>query len=272
MQPFKLALDRNRNPNRLFWSGKAITITITIKKKAEYMKQWAILVALLYTLMLLILALPFVGLAFIGAFNLPEIKSQDLAEFYGAWQWWLWLGVMGLAQAALLAVPVRVASRRPMSRAPLALTIGAGALMMAGLFAGAIFSLCEFAFAGDAMDKEHGDLTIWIAIGLGVAAWAGWGLIFYRMSRATQPDDLISRVSKSLLKGSILELLIAVPTHIVARCRDYCCAGMMTFIGLTMGVSVMLFSFGPGVFFLFVARWRQLHPAKEMAKSGANAS
>jgi hypothetical protein len=34
----------------------------------------------------------------------------------------------------------------------------------------------------------------------------------------------------------------------------------MTFIGLTMGMSVMLFSFGPGVFFLFAARWRRLHP------------
>jgi hypothetical protein len=94
---------------------------------------------------------------------------------------------------------------------------------------------------------------------MGVAAWGGWALIFWRLSRTTEPRDFVSRVCKSLLKGSILELLIAVPTHIVARCRDYCCAGFMTFVGLTMGMSVMLFSFGPGVFFLFVARWRRLH-------------
>jgi hypothetical protein len=37
----------------------------------------------------------------------------------------------------------------------------------------------------------------------------------------------------------------------------------MTFVGLTMGFSVMLFSFGPGVFFLFVERWRRLHPGQE---------
>ncbi len=54
-----------------------------------------------------------------------------------------------------------------------------------------------------------------------------------------------------------------MPTHIVARYCDYCCAGFMTFIGLTLGMSVMLFSFGPGVFFLFVARWRQLHPGHD---------
>jgi len=34
----------------------------------------------------------------------------------------------------------------------------------------------------------------------------------------------------------------------------------MTFIGLTMGVSVMLFSFGPAVFFLYADRWKKLHP------------
>ena len=64
-----------------------------------------------------------------------------------------------------------------------------------------------------------------------------------------------------MLRGSILELLVAVPTHIVARSRDYCCAGFMTFIGLTLGISVMLFSYGPAVFFLYVDRWRRLHPA-----------
>ena len=37
-------------------------------------------------------------------------------------------------------------------------------------------------------------------------------------------------------------------------------AGVMTFIGLTLGISVMLFSFVPAVFFLYAERWRRLHP------------
>ncbi len=45
------------------------------------------------------------------------------------------------------------------------------------------------------------------------------------------------------IRYSILEMLSAVTTHVMARCRDCCCAGFMTFVGLTMGVSVMLFSF-----------------------------
>jgi hypothetical protein len=222
------------------------------------MKRWAVIVAILYGLMLGVLSLPFILLAFV-----PETSLKQAAEIYGQWQWWLWLAVMGLAQVAMLAVPVRLASRRPMTRRPLALTILAGGLMMGGMVTGAVYSLCEFALAEKALEKPGGNWTNCIALGLGVAEWCVWALIFFRLSRKIEPQDLVSRQCNWLLKGSILELLIAVPTHIVARCRDYCCAGLMTFIGLTLGVSVMLFSFGPGVFFLFVARWRRLHPDRE---------
>lgn len=229
------------------------------------MKRWAVLVAILYGLMLSVLSLPVVSAAFYPVKGFKDAAeafkaAKDLAEMFGYWQWWLWLLVMGLAQTAMLAVPVSVASRRTMSRRPLVLTILASALMLGALVAGAIYSLCEFAFAEKASDENHWILTNWIALGMGAVAWCVWALIFFRLSRTKEPRDLVSRLSKTLLKGSILELLIAVPTHIVARCRDYCCAGFMTFIGLTLGLSVMLFSFGPGVFFLFVARWRRLHP------------
>ena len=225
------------------------------------MKRWALVVALLYSLMLAVLSLPVVTLAFLKPSSAAAPQTSfihDAVEWYGYWQLWLWLAVMGLAQAALLAVPVRMASRRPMSRRPLALTILAGGLMMGGLAAGAILSIYEFIFR-----DKGGDWMFWSATGLGVVVWFVWAVIFFRLGRATEPQDLVSRQCRWLLKGSILELLIAVPTHIVARCRDYCCAGFMTFIGLTLWFSVMLFSFGPGVFFLFVARWRRLHPGAE---------
>ena len=85
------------------------------------------------------------------------------------------------------------------------------------------------------------------------------------MSRNANPADFVSQQCRLLLKGSILELLIAVPTHLLARSRDYCGAGFMTFVGITLGIAVMLFSFGPAVFFLFVDRWKRLHPENEDA-------
>src|SRR5580658_2303797 len=126
------------------------------------MKRWAVLVAILYSLMLGVLSLPVVLLAWPS-----QVALKDAVEIYGYWQWWLWLAVMGLAQASMLAVPVRSASRRPVTRLPLALTILAGGLMMGALITGAVFSLFEFTLADNAYEKPNGDWTSWFAIGLG---------------------------------------------------------------------------------------------------------
>lgn len=213
------------------------------------MKRWALLVAILYGAIMCLLLSPTYHLAFASQSPPTQVR------IYFHREWWSLLAVMALAQGALLAVPVRVASRRPVTLRPLAMTIGAAAVMMSALVVGAFCSIYEFGF-----HEAGGHWTIWTALGLGLGAWCVWGWIFFRMSRRLEAGDFVSRICQWLFKGSILELLIAVPTHIVARYRDYCCAGVMTFIGLTMGMSVMLFSFGPGVFFLFAARWRRLHP------------
>ena len=134
---------------------------------------------------------------------------------------------------------------------------------MGGLATGAMYSLYEVAMRDKALDGWFW----WAGIGAGVGIWCVWAIMFYRASHGGEPRDLISRQCRLMLRGSILELLIAVPTHIVARYRDYCCAGFMTFIGLTMGVSVMLFAYGPAVFFLFVERWKRLHPSTTRAKT-----
>ena len=128
--------------------------------------------------------------------------------------------------------------------------------MMGGLAVGAMYCLYEVAMRDKALEG-----WFWGAgIGAGIVIWSVWAGLFYRASRGVEPSDVISRQCRLLLRGSILELLVAVPTHIVTRSRDYCCAGVMTFVGLTLGISVMLFSFGPSVFFLYIARWRRLHP------------
>ncbi len=215
------------------------------------MKHWALVVAGLYGLILAALTVPVTMLAFVG-----QTKFAEVAKVYAYWQYWIWLIVMVISQAALLSVPVRVASRRPVSRSSLLPTILAAGLMMGGLAAGALCSFHEFVF----QDQGKGNWICWGAIGLAVLTWCVWTLVFFRISRNENSTDTISRQCRWLLKGSILELLIAVPTHIVARYRDYCCAGFMTFIGLTMGTAVMLFSFGPAVYFLFLERWRRLHP------------
>jgi hypothetical protein len=232
------------------------------------MKRWAILVAALYCLILVTLTVPVIASAFSKHGIQEEAATysvKEAAAVYTVWPYWTWLLVMALAQAALLAVPVRFASRRPVSRGSLLPTVLASGLMMGGLAAGAVCAVYEFA----AGDVDMPDRDVWCLLGVMALTWCLWSLIFFRLGRKENTPDFISRQSRTLLKGSILELLIAVPTHIVARQRNECCAGFLTFIGLTMGISVMLFSFGPAVFFLFVARWRRLHPIAAEASESA---
>ncbi len=214
------------------------------------MKNWALIIVAVYGCILVVLTLPVVLLAFA-----PQLGLDEAIKAFGAWGYWLWIAVMLLGQAALLAVPVRVANRRPVTQRALFWPVLAAGLMMGGLAVGAIYSILEFGLRDSIPDWAWSS-----TMAVGVIVWGIWATVFYRAGRSAEPQGVVSRQCRLLLKGSILELLIAVPTHIVARYRDYCCAGAMTFIGIALGISVMLFSFGPAVFFLYADRWRRLHP------------
>src|SRR4051812_25946308 len=138
------------------------------------MKRWAWIIAGLYVLILGALTAPAILLAFA-----PRAGWKDAAEAYGSWQYWLWLAVMLASQAALLTVPVRIASRRPITRGPLWPTLLAGGLMMGGLVAGAACCFYEFFFH----DKGNIGWIAWLAVALGGVTWSVWLLVFFRMSQ-----------------------------------------------------------------------------------------
>lgn len=221
------------------------------------MKRWAFLVAALYLLILAALTVPVLLLAF-GSELSTESPLLQALSIYAEAPYWIWLVVMAGCQLALLSVPVRVASRRPITRSALWPTI-----LVAGLMMGILVTAAFFAFDEFIKPDTSGTWISGSGIAAGIATWGIWAIVFGRVARTGAPRDLVSRQCRLLFQGSILELLIAVPTHIVARYRDYCCAGFMTFIGLTMGISVMLFAFGPALYFLFAERWRRLHPERD---------
>jgi hypothetical protein len=213
------------------------------------MKRWAVLVVFLYLLVLVTLTSPFILVGFY-----PAMTARDALSVFSEWRYWAGLGVMLAAQAVMLLVPVDLALQRPTSRRSVLWPTLASGLMVGLLVVGVVISVDEY------IRKDKATASLIILLPVILVVWAVWTLVFYRTSRDAAPMDVITRQCRYLLKGSILELLVAVPTHIVARARDYCCAGFWTFLGIAFGVSVMLFSFGPGVFFLFTARWKRLHP------------
>ena len=214
------------------------------------MKRWAVLVVLLYLLILVFLTVPVI----IVAFYPMKMTSASLEPLF-EWTYWAGLGVFLAAQAVMLLVPVELSLKRPKAQRSVLWPIMASGLMMGVLGTGVAVSVNEF------IRKDHADSTsAALPWGVLLGLWVLWTVVFYRMNRASPAMDVITQQCRYLLKGSILELLVAVPTHIVARMRDYCCAGFWTFLGIAFGVAVMLFSFGPGVFFLFAARWKRIHP------------
>ena len=83
-------------------------------------------------------------------------------------------------------------------------------------------------------------------------AWAFWGVLFYLFLRNS--SAVVDQVVTWLLRGSILELLVAVPCHVIVRRRNECSAPVVTSFGIVTGIAIMLLSFGPSVLLLYKKR------------------
>ena len=98
---------------------------------------------------------------------------------------------------------------------------------------------------------------------VGVAgAWIIWLIVFGYLMRRTDAQRLNARLYKSVFVGSVLELLVAVPMHVVVRRRNECCAGMQTGFAICVGAAMAVVALGPAVFVLYHRRWGDLHRPK----------
>lgn len=216
------------------------------------MKRIAIFLISAYAAIFIILTWPAIIVCFY-----PEIKPVEGLSVFTSWTYWILIGILLLCQAGLLLLPLKITGRRPTSRRHICLPIIVSGFLIGALALGLIFSLDEFILGEKAFDSEWAG---WSVIAFWIIIWATWCYIFCRITHGDEPRSIILRQCRCLLTGSMIALLVAVPTHIIVRGRDYCCAGVYTFIGITFGIAVMLLSFGPGIFFLYAERWGKLHP------------
>ncbi|HEV2453271.1 MAG TPA: hypothetical protein VGY98_03365 [Verrucomicrobiae bacterium] len=231
------------------------------------MKRWAILTVFVYVLALILLAVPAIVIAFSG----KHLYSVSMAAaVYRQWFYWLWLALLAGGQALLLLLPINIADKRLPARRNLKVPIVVSAFLLAMLALAGVLSVLS-AIYGDNIPpyynlgyQMHGQDTPIGAFFTGVVImlifWLAWLIVFRRAAERDNPDALIKRATRWMLRGSILELLVAVPSHVIVRRRDDCCAPAFTFWGIATGISVMLLCFGPGVFFLFVERFERLRP------------
>lgn len=205
---------------------------------------WAFAVAGCYAL----------ALAAMVGYTLFAATSEDEGAD-GAVAGLMFFGIVLLLQAALLLVPIRVLSRRPVRRRSIWFPV-----VLSGLLFGLLVCVGGEALGELLSGRVLKDNESFLSLGLGILSWIVWTIIFYRMSGRRSPTEVGFRLCERLYKGSVLELLIALPAHAVVRERTECSAGISTFFGICAGVAVMLIAFGPSVLILYAKRCMEITP------------
>jgi hypothetical protein len=212
------------------------------------MRKWGLIVSLVYLVIVCGLLLP----AAVFLFD-PKSPFGEILELYRHWATWIPVAMAVLGQATLLFLSVDTSWRRLKPRSHLKTTCVITGMLLMMLTVSGLFSVIAAVYGDDVDRHVAGKVVIWPAGPVTWAAqWLLWGLVFSRYVRDT--GDVISRATAWLLKGSVLELLIAVPCHVIVRRRDDCSAPAATSFGITTGIAIMLLSFGPSVLLLFQKR------------------
>lgn len=219
------------------------------------MRNWGILVTVFYALIVLFLVVPIV-----------VFFSDSLAEFEllsgltflsegrdAGFLWYFavtWLAALIGAQALLLFVSVDTSFRRVHPRRHIMVSAATTGLAVSLLTSAAVASVVVAFVADDWPGGE--DRFVLSILFLTFLAWFVWGLVFYRF-KGDAPDRL-NKMTRWLIRGSVLELLVAVPSHIIVRSRGDCSAPLVSGYGIATGIAVMLLAFGPAVLFLYQKR------------------
>jgi hypothetical protein len=217
------------------------------------MRKWGVVITLFYALIILILLIPVV-LLLAGNFSGWADYYTQLKQDYATWGTWIPVGILVCGQALLLFLRVDTSFKRLKPRAHILVSSAITAFLLALLTFAGVASL-EVGLRGDNvafLDRYSSEtVAVWI-LGSCVLLWLLWGIVFYRFSRDS--SDPITRAVSWLLRGSVLELLIAVPAHVIVRRRHDCSAPFVTSFGITSGIAIMLLAFGPSVMLLYKKR------------------
>lgn len=221
------------------------------------MRKWGIVISIFYALIVLGLIVP--GAVFLAG---PDFGDHALRDTYGEWLVWVEVLVVLSAQALLLFLSVDTSHKRLKPRTHILVSCMVVALLTTLLTTAAIWSL-GVGIRGDKffdffdnfskrfLDNDKYFAIFWALIFWG-ALWLFWAILFYFYYRNS--SAVVTRLISWLLKGSVLELLIAVPCHVIVRRRHDCSAPAATSFGIATGIAIMLLSFGPSVLFLYKRR------------------
>jgi hypothetical protein len=212
------------------------------------MRRWGVVISVVYALIVLGLLFPLAVLLIGDDRPLSAQFYGDVASGYGAPWLWAPAGMLIVGQASLLFLSVDTGQKKLKPRGTVKRSAVIAGMLFMILTAGAIGSLA----VGIRSDRAFSLLTEETMFLVLAGLWVGWGIVFYVYLRGKA--EIANRVVNWLLRGSVLELLIAVPCHVIVRRRHDCSAPIATGFGITTGIAIMLLSFGPSVLLLYKKR------------------
>jgi len=214
------------------------------------MRKWGIVISLLYAVIVFGFLVPG-GMILAGDKSpLPLVFSRDTFAVYGEWLSWVPIAAVLSGEAILLFLSVDTSFKKLKPRAHIAVSVIVTSMLFALLAFGGLSAVGAAAYGDKFIDRYW--LSAAQMFGVWAALWVLWGIAFYLYFRNSA--QMITRAVSWLLKGSVLELLIAVPCHVWVRRRGDCSAPIATSFGIVTGIAVMLLSFGPSVLLLYKKR------------------
>lgn len=214
------------------------------------MRKWGIVISVFYAVIVLALLVP-AGMILAGVKDpLGTLLSKDMIDFFGEWLAWVPIIALVAGQAILLFLSADTSFKKLKPRAHVAVSVIITSMLFA-LLAFAGLSAAGGAVVGDKFLDQYWQSAEQM-FGIWAAIWLLWGIVFYLYFRNS--TQVTTRAVSWLLKGSVLELLIAVPAHVWVRRRGDCSAPLATSFGIVTGIAVMLLAFGPSVLLLYKKR------------------
>ena len=125
-----------------------------------------------------------------------------------------------------------------------------GGLALAVLSGGFLVGLSE-------LIRFHTSDGLYYIFAILIVSWLLWTIIFIFRYREADPDSIPGKILKIALLGSVLEMVLLAPMHIITSARGHCFAGLLTALGLLAGLCIALWSFGPGIFLLFLRHYKK---------------
>ena len=163
-------------------------------------------------------------------------------------------GMFVLVAAAIVSLAVFLRSIGtqdlclPVSPARLILPIALVASLLTALTASLVLALIELTEVDD-HGPEWTQAAVWVFFG---GSWVGLAALLFVHVRRRIRFRVLSRLTAILFASSLVQLVVTVPSHLIVIRRPGCLTGMLTGIGLLVGIYVTFWSLGPAIMLLFL--------------------